>query len=41
MSFKISKFALQQNQSYYRLQFSHTMSSRLQTRIQNLVEHLI
>ena len=35
--FKISEFTLQLKQSYYCPQFSETMSSRLQTRIQNPV----
>ena len=39
LNFKTSKFALQVNQSQ-RPQFSQTVSSRLQMRIENPVKHL-
>ena len=41
LSFKISKFALQLNQSYYRPQFPQTMSSRFQRRTQDPVKYLM
>ena len=40
LDFKMSKFTLQLNQSSWRPPFPHTISSRLQMGIQNLVKHV-
>ena len=40
-NFKMSKFALQLNQPYYRPQLSQTMSSRFQRRTQDPVKYLM
>ena len=40
LNFKMNKFTLELNQSYWRPQFSQTMSNRLQRHSENTVKYL-